>query len=99
MNTKTLLMFAAVAAVLGTVSVIAMQPAFASFSIDGSNVNTNSNTQGGSQEGSAFAFQNNQNNQQNNLQRSGGAFSVVGDANSGNTNTQSQSNTFGSEDD
>jgi hypothetical protein len=98
MNTKTLLMFAAVAAVLGTVSVIAMQPAFASFSIDRSNVNTNTNTQGGSQEGSAFAFQNNQNNQQNNLQRSGDAFSVVGDANSGNTNTQSQSNTFTQDD-
>jgi hypothetical protein len=93
MNTKTLLMFAAVAAVLGTVSVITMQPAFASFSIDGSNVNTNTNTQGGSQAFSEDAFQNNQNNQQNNLQRSGSAF-ADGDANSGNTNTQTQSNSF-----
>jgi hypothetical protein len=43
MNTKTLLMFAAIAAVLGTVSAVAMQPAFAYFTIDGSNVNTNNN--------------------------------------------------------
>jgi hypothetical protein len=98
MNTKTLLMFAAVAAVLGTVSVITMQPAFASFSIKDSNVNTNTNTQGGSQEDSFFASQNNQNNQQNNLQRSGDASSFFGSANSGNTNTQTQSNSFTEDD-
>jgi hypothetical protein len=36
-------MFAAIAAVLGTVSAVAMQPAFAYFTIDGSNVNNNNN--------------------------------------------------------